>query len=76
MLAFPSIQAIQNGALSMAAALIEKEVERYPGSIKVLLCGGDARVLAECLTIPVEYHQDLVLDGLAVARPAGEEKEE
>ncbi|MTI11876.1 type III pantothenate kinase [Sansalvadorimonas verongulae] len=75
-LAFPSLQAIQNGSLSMAAALIEKEVERYSGSIRLLLCGGDARLLAECLTIPVEYYKDLVLDGLAVAIPAGEEKEE
>ena len=68
-LGFPSIQAIQNGVLSMAAALIEKEVERFPGDIKPLLCGGDARLLAESLTIPVECHQNLVFDGLAAALP-------
>ena len=68
-LTFSSIQAIQNGALSMAAALIEKEIERFPGDIKPLLCGGDARLLAESLSIPVECHQDLIFDGLAVALP-------
>ncbi|WP_281649092.1 type III pantothenate kinase [Parendozoicomonas sp. Alg238-R29] len=68
--AFPSIQAIQNGALSMAAAFVEREFERFDGDICVILCGGDAALLAENLGIPVDYRPELVFDGLAIALPA------
>ena len=68
-LAHESVQSVQNGALSMAVALIEKESERIEGDVTVVLCGGDAPVLAESLNIPVQYQPDIVFKGLEVALP-------
>ncbi len=64
-----SVQAVLNGVVSMAAALVEREVQKISGDVTVVLCGGDAPVLAEQLTIPAEYCPDLVFDGLEVALP-------
>lgn len=68
-LTFSSLQAVQNGALTMALSLIEREYERYQGEIVVLLCGGDASLLAEHLTIPAQLFPELVFAGLEVALP-------
>ncbi len=68
-LAFASVQAVQNGALTMAVSLIEKEVERYSGELIVILCGGDARLLAENVSVPVNLHPELVFQGLDIALP-------
>ncbi|MCL6270017.1 type III pantothenate kinase [Sansalvadorimonas sp. 2012CJ34-2] len=68
-LAKNSVQAVLNGALSMAASLIEREVQRFNSQARVVLCGGDARMLAEQMNIPVEYCPELVFEGLEVAIP-------
>ena len=71
-LAKNSIDAVLNGALSMAASLIEREVQRFSGDVQVVLCGGDALTIAEQLTITVNHHPELVFDGLGIALPVKE----
>ena len=69
-LTFRSLQAVQNGALTMALSLIEREYERYHGGdIAVILCGGDGPLLAENLSVPVVQHPELVFVGLDLALP-------
>ncbi len=68
-LTFTSLQAVQNGALTMAVSLIEREYERYQGEIVVLLCGGDGPLLAEHLTVPAQLCPELVFAGLEIALP-------
>ena len=70
--ALSSLQAVQNGALSMATSVIEREVARLGGNAVVILCGGDAPLLAECVDISVQMHPDLVFEGLRVALPIEE----
>ncbi len=65
-----SLQAVQNGTLTMALSLIESEFRRIPGhDVKLILCGGDASLLAKNLEVPATIASDLVFDGLAAALP-------
>lgn len=69
--------AVRGGALAAAAALIERTAARLGresgGPVRVLLTGGDApRLEREVAAEGVEAAPDLVLDGLAVACPAGD----
>lgn len=68
-LTFSSIQAIQNGVLTMVLSLIERESERYADDVTTILCGGDGPILAENLTIPVHQCPELVFAGLDIALP-------
>lgn len=66
--------AVRNGILASQVALLERLIEdsreRFPG-LRVLLTGGEAVSLAECLSgSDAEIHPSLVLDGLAYACPA------
>lgn len=67
MLGMKTVEAMQFGVVSMAAALIEKEYEFLGDNAAVVLGGGDATVLAALVTIPVLHLPDLVFDGLAIA---------
>ncbi len=65
-------EAVQNGCLAMALALIEKTMvdkNKRCGLIKMVLTGGDAESLLERLPDTVMHRPNLVLDGLALALP-------
>ena len=67
-------QAVRNGAIATAAALIEKthiEISAEAQAVRTYLSGGDAAVLQSCLNVSgdVIISPDLVLDGLALACP-------
>ena len=68
-LGLKTVEAMQFGVASMAAALIEKEHEFLGEGAAVVIGGGDATVLAELVTIPVLHLPDLVFEGLAIALP-------
>ncbi|CAM3732277.1 type III pantothenate kinase [Parendozoicomonas haliclonae] len=74
-LTFASIQAVQNGALTMAVSLVEREAERFGQNIKVILCGGDGQLLAGNMAIPVQLEPELVFEGLSVALKNAEREE-
>lgn len=64
--------AVNRGVVLMAAAAVEAAVQNLhakTGSGPVLLCGGDASIMALHLKVPVFLVPDMVLAGLAVALP-------
>lgn len=73
--------AVERGTVLSLVQLISAEVERFSGlcehgagafnsrSASVVLCGGDAPLVARYLTCDPQLVADLVLDGLALALP-------
>jgi type III pantothenate kinase len=58
--------AIYNGTLNAAVGLIERVLSQQNGTIPLILTGGDARLIADQLSIKPIVDVDLVLHGLAV----------
>jgi type III pantothenate kinase len=58
--------AIYSGTLSAAAGLIEHVLSKQSNAMKLILTGGDARIIAAQLGIKAIIDADLVLRGLAV----------
>lgn len=58
--------AIFSGTLGAATGLIEQFVTRKSCKALLILTGGDAKIIAENLSVPVIMEADLVLKGLAI----------
>jgi type III pantothenate kinase len=58
--------AIYNGTLLAAVGLIEQVLARHTTAFKLLLTGGDAELIAACLTVSYALDANLVLRGLAI----------
>lgn len=66
--------AVNNGLLLQASSLISEAWQRFnrpqlQNTARLVLTGGDAPLLASHLTINVELHDDLVLQGLRLVLP-------
>jgi len=65
--------AVAHGLLRMTTDFIEASVARFERScqhaVRLILCGGDAEIVAPRLEHAVELVPELVLDGLAIAIP-------
>jgi type III pantothenate kinase len=66
-LANATVNAIDSGTLLAAAGLIEAAMRRYAADYRLLLCGGDAPLLAQVIDCPAVIDMDLVLKGLLIA---------
>ncbi|QWF69642.1 type III pantothenate kinase [Methylomonas paludis] len=66
MLADTTAAAIDNGVLAAGAGCIEAIVSRLEPTDHILLCGGDASLLAGQLNLNVQIDADLVFKGLSI----------
>jgi type III pantothenate kinase len=68
-----TVQAVQRGVVRMLADFLDASVVRFQDRCHdrahVLVCGGDADIIAPHMTASAEVIPGLVLDGLAVALP-------
>lgn len=55
--------AVRNGILACLVALVERVV-REQGVSRLVLTGGDAAIMAGCLSLPAEVEPDLLLKGM------------
>lgn len=65
-LAVATQPAIANGVLLAAAGLIEGALRQLDDSYRLIFTGGDAMTVAEVVSKPVLFDQNLVLKGLSV----------
>ena len=55
-------QAVNRGCLLAAVSAIESVAAQFP--VRIVLTGGDAKILMQAITLNADYHANLVLDGL------------
>lgn len=67
-----TVQAVLNGCRLMVAGLVDKAVTQLSGNVgevKIVVTGGDGKLLLPLLSGDVEYVAELVMDGLEVMFP-------
>lgn len=55
-------QAVNRGCLLAAASTIESLAAQFP--VRIILTGGDAKILMQAISLSADYQANLVLDGL------------
>ena len=55
-------QAVNKGCLLSAASTIENLAAHFP--VRIVITGGDAKILMQAISLSADYHSNLVLDGL------------
>ena len=57
-------QAVNRGCLLAAVSTIESLAAQFP--VRIVMTGGDAKILKQAINLDAEHHSNLVLDGLAL----------
>lgn len=57
-------QAVNRGCLLAAVSTIESLAAQFP--VRIVLTGGDAKILMQAISFSANYHANLVLDGLVI----------
>lgn len=57
-------QAVNRGCLLAAVSTIESLAAQFP--VRIILTGGDGKIIMQALSLNTEYHSNLVLDGLLI----------
>ena len=55
-------QAVNKGCLLSAVSTIESLAAQFP--VRIVITGGDAKILMQAISLSANYHSNLVLDGL------------
>ena len=55
-------QAVNKGCLLSAVSTIESLAAQFP--VRIVITGGDAKILMQAISLSADYHSNLVLDGL------------
>ena len=55
-------QAVNKGCLLSAVSTIESLAAQFP--VRIVITGGDAKILMQAISLSTDYHSNLVLDGL------------
>jgi len=57
-------QAVNKGCLLSAVSTIESLAAQFP--VRIVITGGDAKILMQAISLSADYHSNLVLDGLLI----------
>jgi type III pantothenate kinase len=57
-------QAVNKGCLLAAASAIESLASQFP--VRIVLTGGDAKIISQAMSLEADNHSNLVLDGLVL----------
>ena len=57
-------QAVNKGCLLAAASAIESLASQFP--VRIILTGGDAKIISQAISLDADNHSNLVLDGLVL----------